>query len=93
MTIKTAPNMAPPSIHPVFNPSFNKSITNETTADTNNTFNVGSSKHSKIESNIFNGFSGGNLLVPYVFYTPFHFCLFNVVIPFFKSVFNILHKF
>ena len=93
MTIKTAPKMAPPSIHPVFSPSFNKPITNETTADTNNTFNVGSSKHSKIKSNIFNGFSGGSLLVPYVFIRHSISALFNVVIPFFKSVFNKLHKF
>ena len=46
--MKTAPNIAPPSIHPVFIPSFKRPITNETTADINNTFNVGSSKHSKI---------------------------------------------
>ena len=62
--MKTAPNIAPPSIHPVFIPSFKRPITNETTADINNTFNVGSSKHSKIKSIILNGFSGGSLFVP-----------------------------
>jgi len=85
--------MASPSIHPVLSPSFNKPITNETTSDTNNTFNVESSKHSKIKSNIFNGFSGGSLLAPYVFIRYSISALFNVVIPFFKSVFNYLHIF
>jgi len=85
--------MAHPSIHSVFSPSFNNPIANDTTADTNNAFNVGSSKYSKIKSNIFNGFSGGSLLVPYFFIRHSISDLFNVVIPFFKSVFNNLHNF
>ena len=85
--------MALPSIHPVFKPSFNKPITNDTIADINKTFNVGSSKHSIIKSIILNGFSGGSLFVPYVFIRQDISCLFVVVIPFFKSVFNNLHKF
>ena len=64
MTINTAPKIALPSIQPVFSPSFNNPITKETIAAINKTFKVASSKHSKIKSNIFRDFSGGNLFVP-----------------------------